>query len=218
MSYFLMQLGATVVVASRSLDKCTASAGRIRAAHPGSPGVLETYALDTSDLESVAKFVAWFTKEHTELHVLVNNAGIVYLPSDERPTPEHPRRSKQGFDMAFATNYLGHFLLTQELMPLMTNTPLSRVVFIASTSHLQVDGQDMMPRAETDPNDPMSDAPVAARSDVFTGAHFLAAYANSKLSQMLHMVELGKRLMAKGEKRAPKVSRSRAHIRIPVSL
>jgi hypothetical protein len=53
----------------------------------------------------------------------------------------------------------------------------------------------MVPRAETDPNDPMADAPVAARSDVFTGAYFMVAYANSKLSQMLHMVELGKILM-----------------------
>lgn len=195
-------------MASRSIDKCTTSASRIRAAYPDSPGVIETFSLDTSDLESVAKFVAWFTKAHSELHLLINNAGIVYLPSDERPTPEHPKRSKQGYDMAFATNYLGHFLLTEDLMPLLKSTPLSRIVFIASTSHLQVDGQDMIPRGEARANDPMADAPMAARSDVFTGAHFLAAYANSKLSQMLHMVELGKRLQ--GEKGAPKVS---PHIR-----
>lgn len=195
-----------MIVASRSIDKCVASANRIRAAHPSSPGVLKTFALDTSDLESVAKFVAWFTKEHSELHVLINNAGIVYLPSDERPSPEHPRRSKQGYDMAFATNYLGHFLLTEELLPLLQRTPKSRIVFVASTSYLQVDGQDMMPQGVEQAGNPMADAPLAARSDVYTGAHAMSAYANSKLSQMLHMAELEKRLLKEQGLNAPKVS------------
>ena len=84
---------------------------------------------------------------------------------------------------AFATNFMGHFLLTELLLPLMRATPHARVVQVASSVHLQVSGEALRPPSS-------SEAPLAARSDIFTTRHWMDSYGNSKLAQMLHTREL----------------------------
>ncbi len=183
-----MQMGARVIIASRTHDKCLATADNFRKQYSESPGVLETMALDTSDLISVKAFVAWFHKDHKQLDFLVNNAGILYLPTDPMGTPENPLQSKQGYDKCFATNYLGHFLLTHLLLPTLKSTPSARILFVSSSSHLQVDGSGLRPTS----NGGKLGRPNAARSDIYTSAHWITAYANSKLAQILHMNVLQK--------------------------
>jgi NAD(P)-dependent dehydrogenase (short-subunit alcohol dehydrogenase family) len=82
------------------VPKASRVAAAIRAAHPAaSVGVEE---LDLSSLASVRAFAAAFAKKHRALHLLVANAGTVFAPLS---------MSKDGYESAFATNHLGHFLL-----------------------------------------------------------------------------------------------------------
>ena len=100
--------------------------------------------LDTSDLDSVASFAQHFLTNHTQLHYLVNNAGIHYVSMDDGAPMKNlsiPLVSPQGYDLAFATNYLGHFLLTELLLPLIAETStFGAIINIASTFHYQSDG------------------------------------------------------------------------------
>jgi NAD(P)-dependent dehydrogenase (short-subunit alcohol dehydrogenase family) len=83
---------------------------------------------------------------------------------------------------------MGHFLLTELLLPLLKRTPGARVVSVASTVHLQVHGDALRPSSGEGKGD--SGAPAAARSDIFTTRHWMDSYGNSKLAQILHMSEL----------------------------
>ena len=105
--------GAHVVLACRSLEKAQAAADSMR-------GSTEVRALDLSDLASVRAFAA--DLPHERIDVLVNNAGVM-APAESR-TPA-------GWELQLATNVLGHFLLTNLLLPRVTD----RVVWLASMAH-----------------------------------------------------------------------------------
>jgi NAD(P)-dependent dehydrogenase (short-subunit alcohol dehydrogenase family) len=108
----LGRAGARVVLAVRDVAKGEAVAAAIE----GRP---EVRRLDLADLGSVRAFAdAW----DGDLDVLVNNAGVMALPE---------RRSKDGFELQFATNHLGHFALTNRLLPHVRD----RVVIVASGAH-----------------------------------------------------------------------------------
>lgn len=81
--------------------------------------------LDLSDLASVEAFAtAW----NGPLHMLVNNAGIMALPTLER--------NQQGWEMQFATNYLGHFALTLGLHGALAAATGARIVSVSSSGNL----------------------------------------------------------------------------------
>lgn len=174
---------ANVIIASRTLSKCNQTVEDIKKVVVGSKGSLKSMELDTSDLNKVAKFVNEFKASHNELHFLVNNAGIMYFTHMDKATPEKPLRTPQGYDQAFATNFMGHYLLTELLLPLLKSTPQARVVSISSSVHLQVDGKAMLPTKDS--NGKLM--PLAARSDVYTLGHWVDSYGNSKLAQIYHM-------------------------------
>jgi len=79
--------------------------------------------LDLADLRAVAAAAAQLSHEQNRLDLLINNAGIM-------ASPRQP--SADGFERQFATNHLGHFALTQALLPLLLETPGSRVVTVTS--------------------------------------------------------------------------------------
>jgi NAD(P)-dependent dehydrogenase (short-subunit alcohol dehydrogenase family) len=97
---------------------------------------------------------------------------------------------------------MGHFLLTELLLPLLRSTKRARVVNVASSVHLQVSGEALRPPPETtgatdeaaagssSESTGLSGSPEAARSDVFTTRHWMDSYGNSKLAQILHSYEL----------------------------
>ena len=127
----------------------------------------------------------WFRGRYSSLHFLVNNAGIVYLPS--QPFDLHnPPTSKQGYDSAFATNYLGHFLLTELMLPTLKSTTDGRILSVASTAHVTVSGGDLRCVGQ-------DGAPVCAGPVRSTAAYF-SAYGNNKLAQILHARQLQKEL------------------------
>jgi NAD(P)-dependent dehydrogenase (short-subunit alcohol dehydrogenase family) len=108
----LGRAGARVVLAVRDVAKGEAAAALI-------DGATEVRRLDLADLESVRAFAdAW----EGDLDVLVNNAGVMAVPE---------QRTKDGFEMQFGTNHLGHFALTNLLLPHVRD----RVVVVASSAH-----------------------------------------------------------------------------------
>ena len=104
--------GAHVVLAVRSTDKGEQAAATIT-------GSTEVRRLDLADLASVREFAASWTGD---LDVLVNNAGIMAVPEG---------RTADGFESQIGTNHLGHFALTNLLLPQITD----RVVSVASGAH-----------------------------------------------------------------------------------
>lgn len=118
----LAAAGAQVVIAARNPERGEEAIANIRRETPGARVQFET--LDLADLASVRALSKRLNARLPRLDGLINNAGIMEPP--ERGT------SADGFEMQFATNYLGHFALTAELLPLMRKAPSPRVVTLSS--------------------------------------------------------------------------------------
>lgn len=115
---------AHVVLACRDLGKAGAAIDQLRSTRPSSS--IEAMALDLADLSSVRAFAASFCQKFDKLDVLLNNAGVMALPR---------MLTKDGFEMQFGTNHLGHFALTGLLLAPLLNTPGARVVTVSSYMH-----------------------------------------------------------------------------------
>ena len=125
----LAEWGASVCVATRS--NADESAHAIAAAAASSDVV--GYPMDLSDAQSVARFVDWYQNEQSDtLDILVNNAGI-HL--DLLSQWKEPRRSADGFEIQWRTNFLGTFQFTYLLLPLLQRASSARVVNVVSALH-----------------------------------------------------------------------------------
>jgi NAD(P)-dependent dehydrogenase (short-subunit alcohol dehydrogenase family) len=167
----LAKKGARVVLACRSRDKGQAAVERIRAEEPRA--AVELALLDLADLDDVARFARDFAGAHARLDLLILNAGVMVPPFG---------RTKQGFETQFGTNHLGHFALAARLFPLLESTPGARLVVVSSGVH-------HMGRVDfDDPN--------------FERRRYVpfAAYAQSKLANLLFALELDRRLRAAGSR------------------
>jgi len=165
----LAQEGWRVYVASRSAEKGEAAVASIKAA-TGSSEVF-FLALDLADLESVRSCAEGFLARGEPLHVLLNNAGVGGARG----------LTKQGFELMFGVNHLGHFLLTQLLLDRLTSTAPARVVTVASDAHYQARGIDW----------------EALRRPA-RGITGLGEYAVSKLCNVLFSQELARRTAGTG--------------------
>ncbi|WP_394833376.1 SDR family NAD(P)-dependent oxidoreductase [Pendulispora rubella] len=126
----LARRGARLYLACRSKDKTQSVIDTIRRNTPEAQ--LRFLPLDLGDLDSVRRCASEFLALDAPLHVLVNNAGL----AGQRGT------TKQGFELAFGTNYLGHFLLTQLLLPRLRASAPARIVHVASDSHFECKALD----------------------------------------------------------------------------
>ena len=115
---------ATVVIAVRNEVKGDAAVKKIQVENPNAD--VQVMLVDLADLESVHKFAENFKKKFTKLDLLINNAGVMNPPYT---------KTKDGFELQFGTNHLGHFALTGLLIDLIKNTPTSRIVNVSSTAH-----------------------------------------------------------------------------------
>ena len=165
----LARRGGRVHIACRSPDKGAAAAAEIAAA--SSNDQVGFLRLDLADLASVEQAAREFTALDEPLHVLINNAGV----GGQRG------RTADGFELHFGVNHLGHFALTQALLPLLTAAAPARIVNVASDSHYQAKGIDF-------------DA-LRNRTKSITG---LPEYAVSKLCNVLFAAELARRLAGTG--------------------
>jgi NAD(P)-dependent dehydrogenase (short-subunit alcohol dehydrogenase family) len=117
----LARAGAEVILAGRSPGPAAESLARIRAAVPGAK--LRFDMLDLASLASVEAFADKLKAETRPINILVNNAGVMMPP--QRQT------TKDGFELQFGVNYLGHYALTARLLPLLT-AGAARVVSLSS--------------------------------------------------------------------------------------
>ncbi|HEX3804940.1 MAG TPA: oxidoreductase [Solirubrobacteraceae bacterium] len=153
----LAAAGADVTLAVRDLDKGRAAAAAIT-------GKTEVRRLDLASLGSVREFADGWTGE---IDLLINNAGVMIPPLT---------RTADGFELQFGTNHLGHFTLTNLLLPLVTG----RVVTVSSSAHRlgKIDFDDLNWERRR--------------------YRKWAAYGQSKLANLLFTSELQRRLTAAG--------------------
>jgi len=116
--------GAHVVLAVRNLDKGRAAADLIGKATPGA--VVSVQELDLTSLESVRAAADQLRSRHEVIDLLINNAGVMMTPK---------ATTKDGFELQFGTNHLGHFAFTGLLLDRVLAGPASRVVTVSSVGH-----------------------------------------------------------------------------------
>lgn len=163
----LARAGADVLIAGRSPGKGADAVSAIQAAVPGAK--VRFAELDLANLGSVAAFAARLADEQDGLDLLINNAGIMQ--------PPQRRVSADGFELQFATNYLGHFALTARLLPLLRRGQQPRVVTLGSVAarRAAIDFEDLH-------------AARAYRS--------MPVYAQSKLACIMFALEFSRRSRA----------------------
>jgi NAD(P)-dependent dehydrogenase (short-subunit alcohol dehydrogenase family) len=115
---------AHVVLACRDPRKAAEAIDAIRSEHPDAS--IESMHLDLSDLRTVRRFADTFREHHDRLHVLCNNAGVMAIPR---------RTTADGFELQFGTNHLGHFALTGLLLEPLLAALGARVVTVSSYAH-----------------------------------------------------------------------------------
>jgi len=166
----LARMGAQVTITSRSPEKGEAALADIRQ-QAGSDKV-ECMRLDLASLANIRRFAAEFLATHPRLDVLINNAGLVLSSRSE---------TEDGFESTFGVNHLGHFLLTNLLLPRLKESAPSRIVVLASDAHRAafggLDFDDLQARRSY---------------------HGMPVYCRSKLANILFAIELDNRLRGTG--------------------
>lgn len=160
--------GLRILLAVRNEVKGAAARKEILSLHP--QATVEIRMLDVADLASVRSFAGGILRDFDSLHLLINNAGVLMPPYS---------KTRDGFEMQFGSNHLGHFALTALLLPLLEKTPDSRIVTIGSLAHSRgtIDFDNL---------------------DGSKGYKAKQFYNQSKLANMLFALELDRRLKAHG--------------------
>jgi len=162
----LARMGAHVIVAGRNTQKCEEAVQSIKK-EVGDTANVEFIPLDLASLKSVREFAGTFKAKNLPLHILVNNAGVMALPTRET--------TEDGFEMQMGVNHLGHFLLTNLLLDVIKSSAPARIVNLSSAGHAfgGIDFDNFMLEKNY-------------------GAW--KAYGNSKLANILFTKELAQRL------------------------
>ncbi|MDL2308983.1 SDR family NAD(P)-dependent oxidoreductase [Bacteroidales bacterium OttesenSCG-928-C03] len=165
----LAQKGATVIMACRNIEKAEIAANKIREKYPDSK--LHLMELDLSDLNSITACAKKVSLEFDHLDLLINNAGVMIPPLS---------RTKQGFELQFGTNHLGHFALTAQLLPMIEDVNGARIVSVSSVAAYMnyIDFNDL--------------------NYEFKKYRKWLAYCQSKLANQMFMTELAGRLSENG--------------------
>ena len=161
--------GAHVVLAVRNLDKGKDAISRIVSQSPQADVALQE--LDLTSLESTRAAAEQLRADHDRIDLLINNAGVMYTPKST---------TKDGFELQFGTNHLGHFAFTGLLLDRLLPVAGSRIVTVSSVGHR-----------------------------ILADIHFddlqwersynrVAAYGQAKLANLLFTYELQRRLASHG--------------------
>ncbi|XP_010053245.2 short-chain dehydrogenase TIC 32, chloroplastic-like [Eucalyptus grandis] len=168
--------GVHVVMAVRKVDAGRSVKEAILEELPSAK--IDVMELDLSSMESVRKFASDYQSSALPLNLLINNAGVMACPFT---------LSQDNIELQFATNHLGHFLLTNLLLDLMKKTSQEsntegRIIILSSEAHRFADREGI--RFDKINNESEYSS--------------LQAYAQSKLANILHANELARRLKEEG--------------------
>ncbi|MEX2551025.1 MAG: oxidoreductase [Nitriliruptoraceae bacterium] len=161
--------GAHVILATRSTERTAAVMDRIHHRVPAAS--MEHLLVDLADLSSIARAADALAERHDRLDTCIANAGIMAPPL---------QRTVDGFELQMGVNHLGHFALIGRILPLLLAAEEPRVVVVSSLNHRM---------ARLDVDDLHLDRTRYRR---------WVAYANSKLANLLHVLELQRRADAAG--------------------
>ncbi len=162
--------GATLIIAGRDLLKLARLAEALRSK---TGALVHTVRIDLADLGSVSAAANEIRERVTAIHVLIANAGLLYVGNQ-------PRLTRNGFELMMGVNHLGNAALILALQDLVQSAAPSRIVVVASEAHRRA-----------------GDAPF---DDLMGGPSFsgLRAYSRSKLANVLFARELARRLQPAG--------------------
>ncbi|EOY20872.1 NAD(P)-binding Rossmann-fold superfamily protein [Theobroma cacao] len=174
----LVRRGVRVVIPARDLKKAVELKEGILKENPNAEIILSE--IDLSSLASVKRFCAEFLALGQPLNILINNAGIF---------SQNLEFSEDKIEMTFATNYLGHYLLTELLLEKMIETAeqtgiQGRIINLSSVIHSWVKRDSFCFSQMLNPKK-------------YNGTR---AYAQSKLANILHAKEIARQLKAKNSK------------------
>ncbi|CAN8237492.1 unnamed protein product [Cochlearia groenlandica] len=174
----LTQRGAHVVIGARNMVAAENAKTDILKQNANANARVTLLHLDLSSIKSVKAFAREFLAMRLPLNLLINNAGVMFCPY---------QLSEDGIELQFATNHIGHFLLTNLLLETMKNTSKSsgvegRILNLSSIAHIYTykDGIHF---------DSIND--ISSYSDK-------RAYGQSKLANILHANELSRQLQEEG--------------------
>ncbi|PKU81983.1 Short-chain dehydrogenase TIC 32, chloroplastic [Dendrobium catenatum] len=168
--------GAEVIIPSRTIESGLRVKESLLEQNPSAK--LHVMEMDLSSLDSVETFARSFISTNKRLNILIDNAGIMACPF---------QLSRDGIEMQFATNHLGHFLLTKLLLEKMKSTAKEtgvqgRIINVSSSAHRR--GYEL----------PFS---LDKLNDKSSYKRF-TAYGQSKLANILHANELSRKLQEEG--------------------
>jgi retinol dehydrogenase 14 len=164
----LAKQGANLVIVGRDKTKTEAVANELRRASGSKP--IEFLLADLSSQDSIRKLADDFKANHSQLDVLINNAGGVF---DKRQT------TVDGLEYTFAFNHLGYFLLTNLLLDVLKASSPSRIINVSSSA----EGLGKIDFSDLQSEKKYSGFPV---------------YSSSKLANVMFTYELAKRLQGTG--------------------
>ena len=164
----LAKRNARVILACRSVERGETAAVEVRKRSGNDNAVF--IQLDLASLDSVREFAAKILEEEPRIDILINNAGV---------TNNAFTKSTDGFELTFAVNHLGHFLLTNLLLDCIKEAPSARIINISSSVYRG--GQINL-------NDINLERSYGA----------FEAYAQSKLANILFTRKLAKELQGTG--------------------
>jgi NAD(P)-dependent dehydrogenase (short-subunit alcohol dehydrogenase family) len=163
----LVQMGATVVIVGRNAPKTAQLVEEIRAAS-GNKNV-DSLLADLSSQKEVRRLASEFKSKYSHLHVLLNNAGAVFMQR---------QLSVDGIEMTFALNHLASFLLTNLLLDTLKASAPARIINVSSGAHTsgKIEFDNLQGERDYSPR----------------------VYENSKLANILFTMELARRLEGTG--------------------
>ncbi|RAJ77594.1 NAD(P)-dependent dehydrogenase (short-subunit alcohol dehydrogenase family) [Chitinophaga dinghuensis] len=163
--------GAHVIMTARNMASGKEAVSKIKKENPNAR--LDLMRLDLSDFASIHQFSEEFHKKYSKLDIYIQNAGVM--------TPVNHELTREGFELQFGTNHLGHFLLTGLLLDIVKNTPNARIAIQSSLIHKLKTGK---------PDIHFDDL------NFDKGYNKQIAYAQSKLANLLFAYELDRKLKA----------------------
>jgi len=165
----LARAGGNVILAGRNPMKGAEAVGKIQA--KARSGKVWFERIDLASLKSVSEFAARISGQVQSIDLLINNAGVMVPPAR--------LETQDGFELQLGTNYLGHFALTAQLMPLLQKGKSPRVVTVSSIAARQgsINFDDLQAKASYVP---------------------MPVYGQSKLACLIFALELHRRSDAGG--------------------